>query len=390
MPQSKNQQPNPPRNIDREQQRRLYMQRQYRLRRKKAQQRKRIIMTAVLCIVLLTGSLLFIGIHALLSGTIGKLPDVPGTSVDTQEPSEPREPLVTVDAPSSSTYQLYEAPNAVTGAVIQAVEYINDTTLYKVLDQEIDCAYMILMNASTGAVIAKKDADHLIYPASMTKLMTVLVAYENCTDLDATFRMTTDIIDPLYLDGLSLAGFVGGETITIRDMLYGSALPSGAEASMGLAVAVCGSEEAFVQKMNMRAESLGMHDTHFQNCTGQHDDDHVSSLQDIAVLLAFMEQNETLRQLLSTYQYTTTPTVQHPEGLLLTSTVYSRMVGDESVTCEVIGGKTGYTVEAGQCLATYAVRSDTGKEYVCVLADGATKWEPIYDTIKLYQLYTEP
>ena len=129
--------------------------------------------------------------------------------------------------------------------------------------------------------------------------------------------------DPLYLEGMSLAGFAGGENVTIRDLLYGSALPSGAEASIGLAIAACGSEEAFVARMNERAASLGMTGTHYENCTGAHHDDHVSTMSDIAILLSYMMQNETLAEIIGTYQHTAAPTDKHPDGLLMTSTVFS-------------------------------------------------------------------
>ena len=159
---------------------------------------------------------------------------------------------------------------------------------------------------------------------------------------------------------------------------------------MGLALYTSGSEEAFAAEMNRRAAALGMTGTHFTNCTGHHDDGHFSTLSDIALLLAYMEQDETLHEILSTYQYTTSPTPQHPEGLLLTSTVFSRMVGDESGVCEIVGGKTGYTAEAGQCLAVYAVRNDTGRPFVCVTAGAGNKWHPVYDSIYLCQMYSKP
>jgi D-alanyl-D-alanine carboxypeptidase (penicillin-binding protein 5/6) len=224
----------------------------------------------------------------------------------------------------------------------------------------------------------------------MTKLMTVLVAYEQNKDLDKTFRMKQSIIDPLYLDGLALAGFVNGEEITLRDLLYASALPSAAEASMALALSTAGSEEAFVALMNDRATTLGMTQTHFVNCTGTHHDDHVSSVGDIAVLLAYILNDPFLSEMLSTYQYTTAPTGAHPEGLVLTSTVFSYMKGDESKTCTVIGGKTGYTIPAGRCLATAAKRNDSDAVYICVIAGGEKRMDPVYDTIKIYKEYTAP
>ncbi len=279
----------------------------------------------------------------------------------------------------------YSAPNQVDTAPLSF--YADERTV--LLDEELACQYAMIASAADGHITAQKNASEIIYPASMTKLMTVLVAYEQMTDHTETFRMTNEIIDPLYLDGLSLAGFVGGEDVVIRDLMYGSALPSGAEASVALAIAACGSEKAFVEKMNERAASLGMRDTHFENCTGAHNDAHVSSLADIATLMTHIMSEPALAEIFSTYQHTTTPTADHPEGLLLTSTVFSRMSGDESMVCEILSGKTGYTKEALQCLVTYGVRMDTEEPFVCVTAYGDTKWRPVYDSIYLYQYHTQ-
>lgn len=119
----------------------------------------------------------------------------------------------------------------------------------------------------------------------MTKVMTLLVAAENLPDLDAAFTMTQAIIDPLYLAGASMAGFVNGETVTMRDLLYGAVVPSGAEATEALAQAVAGSEEAFVAMMNEKAAALGLTNTHFMNTSGLHDENHYSTVREIALIL---------------------------------------------------------------------------------------------------------
>lgn len=354
---------------------------------RKKQRRKRILLLAaitLLCLLLLTGL-----ITAAVFAIKGALSDDTDLTDDTGIPpgiSDNAADTAAAPIPAETEPPLpdYPVPNRIDASAIKPV--FGDSTV--TLSDTVSCAHAVLINAKTGAVIAGKNAEDIIYPASMTKLMTVLVAYESIADLDATFRMTQEIIDPLYLDSLSLAGFVGGEDVVIRDLLYGSALPSGAEASYALAIAACGSEEAFVSRMNDRALLLGMYNTHFENCTGAHHENHISTLGDIAILMSFIMQNEELAEIFGTYQHTTTPTVQHPEGIILTSTVYSRMEGSESGVCTVLGGKTGYTMEAGQCLATYAERADNGTAYVCVTAGGDTKWRPVYDSIYLYQFYT--
>jgi len=354
------------------------------LRRK--QRRKRMLLLAIVCILclLLLAGLVTAAVSAIRQALAGRDDTLSDSGIPAVSDNAADTTAAPIPAETEPPLPEYKAPNRIDASAIKPI-FRNDTA---VLTDTISCPHASLMNAQTGAVIAGKNAEDVIYPASMTKLMTVLVAYEMIPDLDATFRMTQDIIDPLYIDGLSLAGFAGGEEVVIRDLLYGSALPSGAEASYALAIAACGSEEAFVQKMNDRAELLGMYMTEFRNCTGAHHPDHVSTLYDIGILIAFMMQNEELAEILGTYQHTTTPTPQHPEGLVLTSTVFSRMEGSESGTCTVLGGKTGYTVQGGQCLATYAESRTTGEGFVCVTAGGDTKWRPVYDSIYLYQFYT--
>lgn len=354
--------------------------RRRRILQKKRRRRRivRLVCTAAACLLLLT-ALIFTCVFAvrMLSEE-----HAPAGSFDSEQNSG--HDTADTEADTEPALPEYDAPRKVEGIPIRPI--LTETVRYP--DTEISCPHAILVNVEDGQIVAGKNITDSIYPASMTKLMTVLVAYENITDINAVFRMTNEIIDPLYLDGLSLAGFSGGEDVVIRDLLYGSALPSGAEASVALAIAACGSEDAFVARMNERAASLGMTGTNFVNCTGAHHPDHVSTLSDIAILTAFIMQNDELAEIFGTYQHTTVPTAKHPEGILLTSTVFSRMEGGESGVCTVLGGKTGYTVQGGQCLATYAKHTVTGHRYVCVMAGGETKWRPVYDTIHLYQYYT--
>ena len=255
------------------------------------------------------------------------------------------------------------------------------------LGEQIDSGFAALLSLSTGEITAQKDAFARMYPASMTKIMTLIVGYEHAGELNETFTVTSAIIDPLYRAEASLAGFAPGESVTIRDLLYGTILPSGAEAAVSLAIHTAGSEEDFVALMNEKAQELGLSDTHFTNCTGLHDAEHYSTCADVAAILAYALQYEECREILSTYQYTTSATEQHPEGVLLTSTVFSRMYGDEADGVTILAGKTGYTPEAGQCLASYAERESDGAGFILVTSDAAGKFEPVFDAIQLYSDY---
>lgn len=257
----------------------------------------------------------------------------------------------------------------------------------------IDSEYGILIDLQTNTVVASKNGDSKIYPASMTKIMTLVVAYEHLEDLDATYTFPAEIFDPLYQAGASVAGFKPGETVPYRDLLYGTILPSGADATIGLALAIAGSETGFAAMMNETAHRLGLENTHFANVSGLHDDDHYSTCHEMALILEYAVSIPELRQILSTYKYTTTATAEHPEGIELRSTLYSRMKGTEAEGMYVQGGKTGYTQEARHCLATFAAPCTeenapyTRPRFVLVTAFGWSEYKPVFDAINTYEKY---
>lgn len=250
----------------------------------------------------------------------------------------------------------------------------------------IDSEYAILIDIEKNEVIASKGGDTIIYPASMTKVMTLIVALEHITDLDELFTFDYTITDPAYQAGASVAGFLSSESVSLRDILYGIALPSGADATTAIAIRVAGSEAAFAELMNQKAKEMGLSNTHFVNASGLHDSDHYSTPHEVAIIMEYAMEIPLLAEILSTYQYTTMTTEQHPEGILLTSTMFSRMRGDEAGNCEVIAGKTGYTPEAGQCLVSVAETEDGGR-YVLVTAKAVGKYAPVYDAIDIYKNY---
>ena len=274
-----------------------------------------------------------------------------------------------------------------TGGVVFASEDENTTYL------DIASSNGILIDLKTNTVIATKKGDERIYPASMTKVMTLIVAYEHIEDLNDTFTFTFDIVNDAYVAGASVAGFSEGETVPLIDLLYGTVLPSGADATSALAQYVAGSEEEFANLMNFKVEEMGLRDTHFVTASGLHDDNHYSTCHDMAKILEYAIATPELRQILGTYKYTTTPTSYHPNGITLHSTMYSKMVGDEPGNVYVQGGKTGYTPEAHNCLASFAAvctEEDylyTLPEYILVTAGGIGEYAPIYDAIDAYKKY---
>lgn len=249
----------------------------------------------------------------------------------------------------------------------------------------IDSDFGVLVDLESRKILAQRNGNEMIYPASLTKIMTLAVAVEHIDNLDDTFTMTYEILAPLIREDATRAGFVEGEHVRIEDMLYGAILPSGADATIGLAEYISGSEEAFVELMNEKAKELGLKNTHFMNTSGLHHGNHYSTPTDMAVILEYALKNETCRNILSRYQYTTSPTKEHPEGIELTSTMFGRMYGTEVDGVIIFCGKTGYTTEAGHCLASAAEKD--GKEYIAVTIKGHGKYKPIYDSFEIYERY---
>lgn len=256
------------------------------------------------------------------------------------------------------------------------------------LDLQLYSESALLIDADTNTVIAEKNADVRIYPASMTKVMTALVACEQIESWDDTFTMTQEIIDPLYLADASLAGFVNGEKVPMLDLVYGALLPSGAEATEALAIYIAGSEAAYAELMNEKAAELGLADTHFVDASGLHDAEHYTTLRDMAVILQAAMDNEICREVLSTTYYTCQSTEQHPDGLSIFNKFLSRIAYQELSGAEIQGAKTGYTAQAMNCCASFGV-SPKGRNLICVSAKAWTGDLCIQDHVALYSQYAD-
>lgn len=255
---------------------------------------------------------------------------------------------------------------------------INLNTLYS--------PYAVLVDLESGNVLAEQNSAVRMYPASLTKIMTALIAIEETEDMEQTTTLPSDIFPSLYEENASLAGFQPGETVTWKDLLYGVMLPSGAECCLTFARQIAGSEGAFVDLMNKKAEELGMNDTHFANATGLQDKKHYSTVRDIAVLLRYALENDTFRQVFTARRYSVPPTAYHSEGFTFYNTMFQAMDNAGISDDDILGGKTGYTEKAGLCLASLAEIND--REYILVTAkaDGNHYTEP-YHVIDAENVY---
>ncbi len=252
-----------------------------------------------------------------------------------------------------------------------------------------DAEFGIIINKETGNVVAERKATERAFPASTTKIMTLLTAVDLISDYNDTFTMSYEITDPLFVEEASVAGFLDGEKVNMTDLLYGTILPSGADAAMGLAVKLSGSEEAFVELMNQKVSELGLSGTHFDNVTGLHSENNYSTAYDMAIILDTALENEVCKKILSTYQYTTAQTPEHPDGIPLSSTLFTYMYGTEPETATILGGKTGYVNESGYCIASYGSNNESGNEYIVITFNNSARMPAFFGQIDLYKEFAK-
>ena len=254
--------------------------------------------------------------------------------------------------------------------------------------KKVVSTHAILINESTDTIIASKGEKEKIYPASMTKVLTVLVAAEHIKkeDLDDTFKITLDITDYVYKNDCSSVGFAKGEKVTVRDLFYGTILPSGGDAALGLATYIAGSHEAFVDMMNAKLKELGIADSaHFTNCIGLYNKKHYCTVYDMAIIMKAAMKNELCREFLSAHTYTTVSTKQHPDGITI-SNWFLRRIEDKKTGGEVLCAKTGYIAQAKSCAVSYGTFAG-GTPYICVTVGSTSSWSCIYDHVEIYNRY---
>lgn len=288
--------------------------------------------------------------------------------IDASYREEVERQIAEEEARKAQEYSAVEAPNM------------------KSIGEDVVSEYAIVVDANTNEIMAGRNYNVRISPASMTKILTVLVAVENIEEsqLDDTFTITPDINYYAYRHDCSSVGFADDETVTVRDLLYGTILPSGADAAMGLAEYVAGSQEAFVDLMNEKLKTLGISETaHFTNCIGLYDLDHYCTVYDMAMIIHAAIDNDLVREIMSKHIYTTSPTEQHPDGIEV-SNWFLRRIEDKPVGGTVLCAKTGYVKESGNCAASFGT-DEQGSDYIVVTGMSTSSWRCIYDHVALYR-----
>lgn len=258
--------------------------------------------------------------------------------------------------------------------------------------EEVGSEYAILIDESNGNIIVDRASRERMNPASMTKVLSLLVAADQLDGkmekLDDKFMITLEMTDFAYVNDLSTVGFLDGEFVTVKDLFYGTILPSGGDAVYALAIYTAGSEEHFVELMNEKVEELGLSESaHFSNCAGLYSEENYCTVYDMAMILKAALENDFCREVLSAHTYTTSITAEHPEGITI-SNWFLRRIEDKDSGGEVIGAKTGYVVQSGNCAASYEI-SASGKPYICVTGKATSGWNCIYDHVAIYSTYAK-
>lgn len=254
---------------------------------------------------------------------------------------------------------------------------------------DYESKYIYVMDRESQSIEYEKNLYKKAYPASLTKIMTTIVALENIEDLSDIVPVDIEVYRTMIARNSSMAGFYGKEQVSFRDLLYGTMLPSGGEAANSLAIHVGGSVDNFVNMMNNKAVELGLENTHFTSPEGFHHEEQYTTAYDMAILLDYALRNDVFRQIFTSGSYITRETLDHPNGILLESTVLSGLEGIHQEGFEIIGGKSGTTYEAGLCWATLGIKD--GKEYISIVMgaplDNLTNPNMLQrkDTIKLYE-----
>ena len=236
---------------------------------------------------------------------------------------------------------------------------------------------IVLYNLNDDSIIYEKNSEEKVSIASITKIMTALVALDNIDDLSDTVVITED--DFAYTSGYSKAGFEVGDTVTYEDLLYGILLPSGADAVNAVVNNTLGFD-AFVIEMNNLAKRIGMTNTSFSNPVGRDSDTNYSTARDVATMLKYALKIAEFKKIFTTKEYEAT------NGLILQSTL---MPYENILNVDLIdGSKSGFTRTAGRCLASITTLNDVPYLLVVIRSSNEFIYNAIKDSITIYEYYS--
>ena len=243
---------------------------------------------------------------------------------------------------------------------------------------EIEAPCAILTEASTGRVIYEKNADESLHPASITKIMTLLIIFDAVDDGSISPEDTVTVSEHAASMGGSQVFLEPGETQTVETMIKCIAIASANDACVAMAEHISGSEDAFVQSMNERAEALGMNNTHFVNCCGLDADGHMTTARDVAIMSReLITAHPAIHDYSCIWMDTITHVTRRGESEFVLNNTNKLLKQYEWAT----GLKTGSTSLAKFCLSATARRNDI--ELISVIMASPSGKTRVSDSIAL-------
>ena len=240
----------------------------------------------------------------------------------------------------------------------------------------------LLVDMATGEVLFSKNSKIRMYPASTTKIMTLLLGLESGIALDAKVTVPNEAAD--IAEGSSVIPVQPGDVLSFGDLLYGFMLSSGNDGANAIAVLTDGSIDAFVAHMNARAAELGLDGTHYANAHGYHDADHYTTAQDLAKLSRYAMTNADFRAIVATPTWTVSLERNgQPQTVDIVSRNSLLQSGDKYYYPDCTGIKTGHHKQAGWCFVGSAQRD--GMEVICVVLNCPQEFDKWYDAARLFE-----
>ena len=268
-----------------------------------------------------------------------------------------------------------------TGALGEVADY--DRNAPQDLRQEhLFCESALLVDEDSGEVLFSKNSRIRMYPASTTKIMTLLLALESDIPLDAQVTIPQEAAD--IPEGSSVIPVKPGDKMSFSDLLYGFMLSSGNDGANAIAVLVDGSIEAFVESMNRRATEIGCEGTHYVNAHGYHDPEHYTTAQDLALISRTAMKNDSFRRIVAAPKWTMTIERGGSEiSLEIVSRNSLLQSGEKYYYPDCTGIKTGHHNKAGWCFVGSAERD--GMRLICVVLNCEEEMSKWYDAARLFE-----
>lgn len=249
---------------------------------------------------------------------------------------------------------------------------------------ELNSKNAYLFDRSTRLSYIDQESQKQIYPASMTKLLTVSIALDKIDNLQEEVRLKMEDFNGLFAAGASMAGFQPDEKVTYEDLLYGALLPSGADACNALARLLFGNVQGMVDAMNEKVNQLGLKQTHFTNVTGLHDDNHYTSVYDMAMILDDALNNPTFKKVFQTRIHQDSKKQRTWKSAIQRS---GEMMNED--TSGLTGGKSGYTDKAQLTLASTMTVDGHELIFVTANAKGQRSHKHVIDASNVYKYMKE-